>query len=71
MNTVNGNITLDLPTNTSAEFSANVNSGSIVISNLVLQSEVITPTSVTGTLGNGEGEISLETVTGDINVSGF
>ena len=71
LNTVNGNINLDIPTNTSAEFSANVTNGNINISNLVLQNEVITPTSVTGTLGNGEGEISLDTVTGKINVSGF
>jgi hypothetical protein len=71
LNAVNGNINLDVPTNTSAEFSANVTNGSINISNLVLQNEVITPTSVTGTLGNGEGEISLDTVTGSINVSGF
>lgn len=71
LNTGNGNINLAIPTNTSAEFSATVAIGSISVSNLVLQNEVRTSTSRRGTLGNGQGTISLKTINGNIRVSGF
>jgi hypothetical protein len=72
LNTVNGNINLDIPANTSAGFLATVNIGSISDSNLMFQNEVRTPTSLSGTLGNGQGTISLESeATGSISVSGF
>jgi DUF4097 and DUF4098 domain-containing protein YvlB len=71
MSTVNGNIELDIPGSTSAEFSASVTHGIITISNLVLQNEVRTPTSLSGRLGDGQGTISLSTVNGSISVSGF
>jgi hypothetical protein len=70
-NIVSGSVELDIPKNTSAEFSAKVTSGSINISNLVLQNQVSTPDSVTGTLGSGEGTISLNVFSGFISVSGF
>lgn len=66
-----GDIHLAIPSNTSATFSATTLAGNInVSSNLVLQDEVTTATSLSGTLGNGDGEISLGTM-GDISVSGF
>jgi len=72
MKTVTGDINLDIPVNTSAEFSAAVNIGSISISNLVLQNEVRTSTFRSGTLGSGQGTITLETEAfGNISVSGF
>jgi len=71
MRIVTGNIILNIPVNTSAEFSANVITGSINVSNLTLQNKVETSTFLGGTLGNGEGTISLRTVTGNISVSGF
>jgi DUF4097 and DUF4098 domain-containing protein YvlB len=71
MSVVNGNIDLNIPVNTSAEFSANVTNGRISVSNLVLQNEVSSPTSHQGTLGQGEGTISLRTINGNVNVSGF
>ena len=72
LRTVNGNINLSIPADTSAGFSADVTLGTISDSNLVFQSEVRTSTSLSGTLGNGQGTISLETgSTGDINISGF
>jgi hypothetical protein len=71
MRIVTGNIILSVPVNTSAEFSANVITGSINVSNLILLNKVETSTFLAGTLGNGEGTISLRTVTGNINVSGF
>ena len=72
MKILTGNIDLEIPTNTSADFSAKVFSGNINVTNLMLQNEVITATSVTGTLGSGQGDILLETeVTGDIDVLGI
>jgi len=69
MTILNGNINLEIPTNTSAEFSARVNLGNISVSPNLLQNEVVTATSVTGTLGSGDADILLETtVTGDIDV---
>jgi hypothetical protein len=71
MSTVNGNIELSVPTNTSAELSAAVTIGAIRVLNLALQNEVETSTSLSGTLGGGQGTIRLEAeVTGSIGVSG-
>jgi len=72
MKTVTGDIHLAIPVNTSSEFSATVNLGSISDTNLVLQNEVRTSTFLSGTLGSGQGTITLETeVLGNISVSGF
>ena len=71
MANVNGNIDLEIPTNTSAEFSAGLVNGNITITNLVLQNQVSSSTSLTGTLGNGEGTIALTTVNGNISATGF
>ncbi len=66
-----GDIHLAIPENTSAEFSATTFFGSInVSSNLVFQDEVTTSTSHSGTLGSGQGIISLGAM-GDISVSGL
>lgn len=67
-----GDIFLGVPADTSADFSASVSLGTITVSNLVLQDEAETPTSLTGTLGTGQGAISLEIgQVGDITVSGL
>ena len=73
LKTLTGDIHLYLPLNISADFSARVFfNKSIDVSNLVLQNEVITSTSRNGTLGNGEGTISLQSgVGGNINVTGL
>jgi hypothetical protein len=68
---VNGNVTLEIPTSTSAQFSAGLTNGNIIIDNLTLQNQVSTPTSVVGTLGGGQGAISLATVNGNISAVGF
>lgn len=66
-----GDIHLTIPVNTSAEFFASVLNGSINVStNLVFQNEVKTSTSLSGTLGSGQGMISLMTI-GDIRVTGI
>jgi DUF4097 and DUF4098 domain-containing protein YvlB len=71
LTTLSGDISLAIPTNTSAHFSAAVSMGGISVSNLVLQQEVKTSTSWSGTLGSGQGTIFLEAEQiGDISVSG-
>jgi DUF4097 and DUF4098 domain-containing protein YvlB len=67
----NGGISLSIPQSTSAEFSANVTNGNISVTNLSLTDEVITSTSHTGTLGAGDGDISLVVTNGNIAASGF
>jgi len=67
----NGSIKLDVPQNTSAEFYARLENGSITTQNLILHNKVETNRKLQGTLGNGNGTISLRTTNGNINVSGF
>jgi predicted RNA-binding protein len=72
LETVNGNVVLDIPQNTSAQFTANLVNGTISVSGLLFQGPVSsTPTSLTGTLGGGQGIIDLRTVNGNIQASGF
>lgn len=70
MSVGNGEIGLSVPQNTSAEFSAEVGNGSITVVNLTLQNQVTTPRSVTGTLGAGQGTVSLAVGNGVITVTG-
>jgi len=71
MKTLNGNIDLKLPVNTTAQFLAQISTGTITVSNLVLQNEVKTSTSLSGTFGAGQGTISLVVDQfGDITVTG-
>lgn len=71
MQLTNGMLELDIPQNTSAEFEATVGTGTISVTNLVLQNQVQTPKSLTGTCGDGRGTISLRTTNGEIVVTGF
>jgi hypothetical protein len=71
LETVNGNVVLDIPQNTSAHFSAHLVNGTITTTGLVLLNPVSTLTSLTGTLGGGQGIIDLRTVNGNIQASGF
>jgi hypothetical protein len=67
----NGAIDLRIPDSTSAELSASVGNGSISTMNLVIQDEVITETTLTGTLGGGTGTITLTVGNGVIALIGF
>lgn len=67
----NGNIRLEVPQITSADFSASLTNGSIAVQNLTLYNRVETSRMLHGTLGNGDGTISLNTTNGNIDVSGF
>jgi len=71
MNAVNGTIALQIPQNTSAQFSAEVVNGSISTTGLILHAAATTPKSVSGRLSNGEGKITLKTVNGGIRAAGF
>jgi DUF4097 and DUF4098 domain-containing protein YvlB len=72
LETVNGAIDLAVPAGTSAQFATFVHRGTITISNLVLNNEVRTSTSVTGSLGSGQGSITAEVgENGSIDVRGF
>jgi DUF4097 and DUF4098 domain-containing protein YvlB len=72
MGVTNGNILLGIPLETSAEFSAGVTNGKITVSgSLDLKDSHVTNVSVTGTLGDGDGDISLMVVNGNIDVTGF
>lgn len=68
---VNGTIDLRIPTDTSAELAASGVNVAISVVNLQLENEVRTPTSVTGTLGDGEGTIGITLVNGTITITGF
>lgn len=67
---VNGEIDLTIPDTTSAEFSAQIVNGSISLSGLSLSDQTITDKSVTGTLGSGNGTLSLQITNGEIEVTG-
>jgi hypothetical protein len=65
---VNGAIELRLPEATSAGFTATIVNGSIGLAGLVLHDPASTAYSLTGTLGDGDGTISLAVVNGNIGV---
>jgi hypothetical protein len=68
----NGGIELNIPTATSAEFSASVDGiGAINVSDLDITDSWSTGNTLTGTLGNGEGSIVLSTVNGNIDIIGL
>lgn len=68
---VNGSIKLDIPSNTSAEFSAGTINGNISVSNLIIKNQVVTATSIKGILNAGEGKINLSLVNGSISAAGL
>ena len=69
--TGNGDLDLRVPTSTSADLSAQVGLGVITWDNLDFLNVVQTDRSLTGTLGNGIGQIDLDTGNGNIVVTGF
>ena len=71
LTTTNGNISLEIPQSTSAALQARVTNGAISLSNLDLSDAESTNRSLSGTLGEGEGAIDLQTVNGNIDVHGF
>ena len=70
MRMINGNLVLDIPQNTSARIDAKVINGSVNATNLEIQNREETLKSLTGTCGDGNGEILLNTINGNIMVIG-
>jgi DUF4097 and DUF4098 domain-containing protein YvlB len=68
---VNGTIALSIPQSTSAELTARVTVGTVSVSNLVIDYTHNIPTWVSGTLGTGQGTVSLAVTNGIISVIGF
>jgi DUF4097 and DUF4098 domain-containing protein YvlB len=66
----NGPITLLIPVNTSALFSAGTVNGTVQVHGLTFFDLQSSRKSVQGTLGEGQGRIDLKSVNGDIVVSG-
>lgn len=71
LSTVNGNIDLLIPTDTSAGISARVINGSISVSDLDMKNVQSATDYLTGTLGDGQGTISVKTVNGYIILFGY
>lgn len=69
--TGNGEIDLAIPLSTSAQFDAETANGGVTVVGLNLQGGVVEPNRVTGTLGDGNGTISLIVANGAIYVEGF
>jgi hypothetical protein len=68
--TVNGEIDLSIPKTTSARVDAALVAGKISLLNLSLNNQVSNKNTLTGTLADGKGQISLQTVNGDIILDG-
>ncbi len=68
--TVNGEIDLTIPKATSARFDAALVAGKISLLNLSLTNQTSTRNSLSGTLAEGKGQISLQTVNGNILLEG-
>lgn len=70
LQTVNGNVDLTVRTDIDAQLSANLVNGQIRITNLTLANQTSTMTSLSGTLGDGDGSIQLRTTNGNITIEG-
>ena len=71
MAVINGLIDLEIPRSPSAAFSASVTNGDVRVFNLNLRDLIQSQNRIRGTLGEGEGRITLEILNGDIEVRGF
>ena len=71
LRTVNGLIGVEIPKNTSAEFSASVINGTVSVNGLTLTNMQTSRQSTSGILGTRQGNITLVTVNGTIDVSGY
>ena len=69
LTTTNGNIALWVPSSTSAAISASVVNGSVTVSGLSIAISSSSRTYLEGTMGKGEGQISLSTVNGNIQLN--
>jgi hypothetical protein len=70
MKLINGNLLLDIPQNTSAIIDAKTINGTVGAANLEIHNRVESLNSLTGTCGSGDGEILLNTINGNIMMTG-
>jgi len=70
LSNVAGGIALEIPSSTSASLRAEVVTGSIHVSNLVVDDRDPRAGVLRGTLGSGDGSITLSTVAGVVTVTG-
>jgi hypothetical protein len=68
--TVNGEIDLTIPKTTSARVDAALVAGKISLLNLSLNHQVSNKNTLSGTLLDGKGQISMQTVNGNIHIEG-
>ena len=68
LSVVNGNVELGIPASTSAALAASVTNGSINTSGLTIEKSFESQTTLLGALGQGNGEIDIQTVNGSIDV---
>jgi hypothetical protein len=66
-----GFVKLGIPISTSAQFEAVTGTGTVTVVGLNLQGGVVESNRVTGTLGGGDGTVSVTAAVGDITVEGF
>ncbi len=71
LGSVNGNVTLDVPIDVSAELSMTLTNGTLSVFNLDVQNQTSSSRNLTGTLGAGNGEIVLTTTNGNLSITGF
>ena len=71
MTIVNGQMIVTIPESTDATFSASVTNGQVSVRNLTMDNLSSRLNAVSGTLGAGQGEITLRAVNGNIDVYGY
>jgi len=69
--TTNGLIALGLPKSTSAQFVAQVTNGTVNVSDLNISDMTGSQKEIRGTIGDGDGQITLKTTNGNISVTGY
>lgn len=71
LSTANGDITLTIPTDTSATLMCTSATGRVRVYDLTVSNPVQTTHSLSGTLDAGDGEIDISTANGDITLYGI
>lgn len=68
---INGIVNMEMPQTTSANLEATVVNGTVTVVNLPLTNSVTSTRSVSGTVGEGRGNVTLKATNGNIQISGY